>query len=260
LPAADEDGSSDPYIELWSSDVKKDSDRNVTPFIEDNCNPIFFSALEIYYDFLTPEDAPPIILNIWDKDGGVMETDDFLGRAVIFLKDASYSQDEKIPEPKWHKIQMGFSENDPSVGEVLCSFSVVPDDYQFNIGIQYLNIQEYLEFKEFTVEINVLGMRNLQSFGLMPVKKAFIKFNVRSLLPPEQAKAVQNVRTNPGEAGANPNINTTITFTLMLPTNPLFCPKLSCDVYDTLFTGLMQPLLGTFSIPIGDVLKETLRT
>jgi hypothetical protein len=53
-----------------------------------------------------------------------------------------------------------------------------------------MNISEYLDFKEYTIEINALGLRNLQSFGLMPVKKPFIKFNLRSLLPPEKAKAV----------------------------------------------------------------------
>lgn len=90
----------------------------------------------------------------------------------------------------------------------------------------------------------------------MPVKKPFIKFNLRSLLPPEQAKAVSNIKTNPGDSGCNPNINTTITFTLRLPVSALFCPKLSCDVFDYVFKGLVQPLLGTFSIPIGDVLEE----
>jgi hypothetical protein len=37
-------------------------------------------------------DAPPIILNIWDKDDELLDsTDDFIGRAVIFLKDAALS-------------------------------------------------------------------------------------------------------------------------------------------------------------------------
>jgi hypothetical protein len=85
--------------------------------------------LEIYYDFLTPADAPPIILNIWDKDEGVLDSDDFIGRAVIFLKDASYNEEDSIPAPKWHKIVMGFSENEPSIGEILVSFSIVPDDF-----------------------------------------------------------------------------------------------------------------------------------
>lgn len=60
-----------------------------------------------------------------------------------------------------------------------------------------MKIEEFLDFKEYNIEINALGLRNLESFGLMPVKKPFIKFNLRSLLPPEKAKAVQNVSTNP---------------------------------------------------------------
>lgn len=83
-----------------------------------------------------------------------------------------------------------------------------------------------------------MGLRNLQSFGLLPVKKPFIKFNLRSLLPPEQAKAVTNVRTQPNDTGPNPNLNTTVTFTMRLPSSGMFCPKLSCDVYDYLFKGI----------------------
>ena len=34
------------------------------------------------------------------------------------------------------------------------------------------------------MEINflILGMRNLQSAGILPVKKAYVKFNIKSLL------------------------------------------------------------------------------
>jgi len=48
-----------------------------------------------------------------------------------------------------------------------------------------MRLTDKIDFKEFTVEINALGLRNLHSFGLLPVKKPFIKFNLRSLLPPE---------------------------------------------------------------------------
>lgn len=79
---------------------------------------------------------------------------------------------------------MGFSDKDPSIGEILVSFSIVPDDYRFRVPIEYMDLTEYVEFKEYNVEINCLGLRSLQSFGLLPVKKPFIKFNIRSLLPP----------------------------------------------------------------------------
>ena len=78
---------------------------------------------------------------------------------------------------------------------MLVSFSVVQDDYSFKIPIHYLKLTEEIEYKDFDVEINVLGLRNLESFGLMPVKKPFVKFNLRSLLPPELAQAVTNIKT-----------------------------------------------------------------
>lgn len=187
LPAADSEGSSDAYIEAWSTDKEKQK----TSVVEDNNNPIFFETLEIYADFTSPNEAPPMILNIWDHDEGVFDSDDFIGRSVIFLKDAAVSNDDEIPsEPKWHNVIMGFSQDDPSIGKVLVSFAVVPDDYRFKVPIEYMKLTDYVEFKEYNVEINCLGLRNLQSFGLMPVKKPFIKFNIRSLLPPEKAKAV----------------------------------------------------------------------
>ena len=73
----------------------------------------------------------------------------------------------------------------------------------------------------------------------MPVKKPFIKFNLRSLLPPEKAQAVTNIKTHPSAPGKNANINTMINFIIDLPVNPLFCPKLQCDVYDYVYKGLV---------------------
>jgi hypothetical protein len=70
---------------------------------------------------------------------------------------------------------------------MLVSFSVVSDDFVYKIPISYLKLTEEIEYKDFECEINVLGLRQMESFGLMPVKKPFIKFNLRSLLPPEKA-------------------------------------------------------------------------
>lgn len=67
--------------------------------------------------------APPVVLDIWDRDG-MLESDDFLGRCTIHLKDASTNLDERgrpkegesngIPEPKWHDIRIGFDEHVPA--------------------------------------------------------------------------------------------------------------------------------------------------
>lgn len=137
---------------------------------------------------------------------------------------------------------------------MLVSFAVVEDDYNFKIPIQFLKLTQEISYKEFNVELNILGLRNLESSGLMQVKKPFIKFNLRSLLPPEKASAVTNIKTQPSGQGNNPNINTVLNFTIELPEDPLFCPKLACDVYDYVFKGMVQPLIGTFSISIGEIM------
>ncbi len=112
IPSADSDGTSDPYISLWNQDNKKIQ----TQVIEDNINPIFFEALELYYDFDDLQnDAPPVVLNIWDKDE-LLDGDDYLGRCVVKLNEASISTDDRIPEPKWHDIKIGFLESDPPCG------------------------------------------------------------------------------------------------------------------------------------------------
>jgi hypothetical protein len=61
-------------------------------------------------DFESPESAPPIVLNIWDKDIGIIDSDDdFMGRAIIPINEAVHSTDDTIPKPQWYKIRMGFN-------------------------------------------------------------------------------------------------------------------------------------------------------
>ena len=61
-----------------------------------------------------------------------------------------------------------------------------------------------------TFEILVLGLRNLQSVGILPVKMATCTFDFKNLLPVGTDIVVENVNTDIGPAGANPSINTII--------------------------------------------------
>ena len=101
------------------------------------------------------------------------------------------------------------------------------------------------------MKINVLGLRDLESIGIMPIQKAYIKFMVKSLTDPVKAGTLQNIKTVPNQPGSNPNLNTVIKFKVPLPTEELYTPKLSCTVYDQVFMGLSQPTVGTFTIPLG---------
>jgi len=47
---------------------------------------------------------------------------------------------------------------------------------------------DVVPFEEYEVEINVLGLRNLASPGILPIKKATVEFRVQSLVPPEVSR------------------------------------------------------------------------
>jgi Ca2+-dependent lipid-binding protein len=83
LPAADEDGSSDPYIQVWDFSEKKKK----TQVVQDNNNPLFYECIELDLEVTDQKNLdtyPPFLLDIYDHDDDFFDkTDDFLGRAII---------------------------------------------------------------------------------------------------------------------------------------------------------------------------------
>jgi hypothetical protein len=91
-------------------------------------------------------------------------------------------------------------------GKVLISFSF----FEFN-PLSLPSI--YPEMVKYHVKVRVLGMRNLRSLGVIPVKKPFVKFNINSLRTKEEKMALREqseIATDPTEFGPDPNICTII--------------------------------------------------
>lgn len=232
LPAADSDGTSDPFLEVIDSDQPQK-----TVVVNDNLNPIYYQALDLIYEANSVEEMPPFIIDCYDEDQTLVGKNDadFLARATIYNWEANFSEGDSIPEPKWHPMR--FSPKGPMSGEVLVSFAIVEDDFTFQRSLDYVQLHESVEMKEFQVSMNVLGLRGLQSPGILPVKKAFINFNLKGLVPPRIGTNLKNLKTDPKAPGANPTINTLMKFMVPLPIQPLYCPRLSCQVYDCIFAG-----------------------
>jgi hypothetical protein len=89
-----------------------------------------------------------------------------------------------------------------------------------------------VRYKDYECDIMVLGLRNLVSTGILPVRKAYVQFNLKSILTPEQGNAVENIRTHPKQSGSNPNIITVLQFKVNIPEEALFCPSMTCTVFD----------------------------
>ena len=186
LPAADNDGQSDPFIKFWDTTLE----HKKTQIIYDNCNPMFFEVQELLIETDKVKDMPPFVLDIYDHD---TLGEDFISRCLIPVSEAAFSEGDEIPQPKWHPCKL--KHNAPPCGEVLVSFSIVIDDFNYKVPLKHLRLRDSVETPEFQIDINILGLRDLQSVGILPVKKAFIVFNMKSLVPPEDGNALENVKT-----------------------------------------------------------------
>ena len=238
LPAADSDGQSDPYIEIYFNG--KEVHSNV---IENTLNPMWYQVLQIETLVENPEKMPPIIVYVKDKDNS---KDELLGYCNYPLSQAAVDQAEPC-RPVWKDLSFGKL----SGGKILASVNL------------YLNKETAPGYSlqpkcfEATAEINCIGLRDLTpAVGWLPVNKAFIKFDMNSIQVPSEKINLRNVETQPGETGGNPTINTVIRFNFMMPEDMIFAPALTCVVYDYLFKGLSQPQIGVFTINLGDLFHK----
>ena len=141
IPAADSDGTSDPFLEFLDSDVPQR-----TTVVYDNLNPIYYQAIEMMYEANCLEELPPFIIDCYDEDQTLVGKNDadYLSRATIYYKDAveknAITENDEVPTPVW--FPMRFSAKGPTSGEVLISFAVVDDDFSFKKTLEYVHLEK----------------------------------------------------------------------------------------------------------------------
>lgn len=82
---------------------------------------------------------PPFLFDVYDWDMGPMG-DDYIARCTIPITEAAFSKDNEIPRPKWHGCKL--NADSPVCGEILCSFSVVEEDFNYKIPLSYVSLKE----------------------------------------------------------------------------------------------------------------------
>lgn len=58
------------------------------------------------------------------------------------------------------------------------------------------------------------------------------------------------------EAGPDPNFCMILRFDADLPIDPNICPSLTCLVLDTVWEGVIQPIIGSFAINLGEIMAN----
>ena len=126
--------------------------------VEDNLNPIYYEVKDLLIESNTasPMDMPPFVFEVWDYDS---LGDDFMCRTVIPITDASISENDEIPTPKWHPLRL--KKGGPPSGEILVSFCIVDDDFTFKTPLNYVDLNEFVDSSDYTCDINILGLRDL---------------------------------------------------------------------------------------------------
>lgn len=112
----------------------------------DNLNPMFFEVKELLIETDRIEDMPPFVLDVYDYDPGPVG-DDFISRCLIPMSEAAFSEDDEVVKPKWHPCKL--KPNAPACGEVLVSFSIVLDDYNYKTPLKYMRLRDTVETPEF---------------------------------------------------------------------------------------------------------------
>lgn len=58
-----------------------------TQVIWDNLNPLFYEGLDAIYEANSPEELPPVVIDVFDKDENVIgkDSEDFIARAMLYV-------------------------------------------------------------------------------------------------------------------------------------------------------------------------------
>ena len=176
-----------------------------TNIFRSTLNPIWNERIFIK-SFLVGNFVPPLVLNVHDydpkgDDPGVYE---FLGSTSIFFKPSHFANSYNyIPEPNWHVLRYS---SDTMMGKLSLSCTILASQGHKEQYHSYL-----MEEKEedYLIKIRILGLRNLQSAGLIPVKKPYIRINTSTLMKrstTDQDIPYSDLSTIPKQGGENPNI------------------------------------------------------
>ncbi|CAK4072437.1 unnamed protein product [Aphanomyces euteiches] len=243
LPAMDDNGLSDPYIDVrFFGEKRKIKEKKKT------VNPLWYET--VTYDVeLPPENmlhfSPQVILRVMDWDVGIGNSaDDYIGSSFLPITSANLrkpNDPRPDPEPQWYSLVQ--QEEGDTDGHILASVVVVRLDYPDQVLPPPPSIVP--KMRTAYLEVIVLGLRDMRPYQFLPIQLPYIDFNLGGA---EHANQEMKTEKSKRPSGANPNFLQRIVREVELPENSLFAPMLNVFVKDTRLGGWYKPLVGNCSI------------
>eukprot|EP00741_Cyanophora_paradoxa_P022431 tig00021489_g21657.t1 len=238
LPAADDNGASDPYCV-----VRINGKEGRTKRKDVTTDPNWYETV-ILKDVLLPEDlrfAQEIQCLVYDFDR--LGSDEYLGRATFPVAPLQAT----LQKPSWAPIYF----DDPAVkeGRILVSFQLIPASQASMIPLQSIVPPS----SPMVCEILALGCRSLQTSSLLPPQEPYIEFDAG-----ERDRATEKVKqTRPSNlpTAKSPNYLEVIRVPVDVPQDPIFAPSISFRVYDRQLAGISTPLIGVGSVDLEKIIN-----
>lgn len=254
LMSSDKDGYSDPLVQLYH--FGSTSQSSVFP---NTLNPIWNQRMVIK-TFMVGDSIPSAIINVWDKDENWLGNREFefLGYSLVNLSPKLITRDNfgDISHPQWYELCLG--KNNPS-GKIMIAFQIIPNDCRQAYDQFRMSQAKFWRIpvpkSRHHLKINILGLRDLESTGLFPVKTAAIKIatsSLRSVDSMTEGAAFTDLVAMPKSSGDNPSVGTVLTLSADIPSDIKIMPTISCAVQEVGFRLFgNDTVIGTFSISLG---------
>ena len=249
LESGDSSGTNDPMVIIQCGDIVRETSIQYNKLNGVWNEKLIFDCVELN---LKKNSTWPILLTkVYDHD--TLSYNDLLGYSYVWVCDSDVKiNDTSLATPKWHQLYLPKS-NSPQ-GELLLSFYIFDLQHQNMIS----QIQTTPETIPYTFEINILGLRDLKPFSMLPIKKAYINFEMNSLnISGNESENLPSKQTQPKDKGCNPTINDALKFDVNLPKDLTFMPQLQCRIFDYIFSGTIKPNLGCFILNIARLVRKT---
>lgn len=243
LPAADQNGLSDPYVRVHFLGQRVDSDKKKNTLF-----PVYYQTLT-FDNVIIPnindyEFASQISLRVYDTN---IIGDRYLGSAFFNLKNAIVSSDHNmqvldLKDPYW--LPLFREQPGDGQGHILASVQLIPT---MNKSIpRPLSPKIEIPTRSAYIEFLIIGVRDMAPYNFQSMQAPFLEVELCSFHSVYKSATTASKRPDP----SNPNYLERIILPVELPEKSIFSTPLQIKARDTRLGGYLKPLVGVCQIDL----------